>query len=390
MFSTEILAKNIKSFRKTCNMTQEQLAEMMNVSVQAVSKWECGKSIPELSSLYDLSKIFKVTIDEIVSNDFENRKHKAMIGIDGGGSKTEFVLFNGEGYILSRVVLEGVNANACGVEKTCELLKTGIDRLLAKESNISGIYAGLAGFASGENGTKIYNFLVKNYKKINIFCSTDIYNVLAGEKQNDNCLVMICGTGFVSYAKKKDKLHRIGGWGYLMDLFGSGYDIGREALRAALAQRDYIGEDTLITELVEKKIGGKVWDNIDKFYDGPKRIIASFSSIVFEAYRKGDKIAENILSANAERIAFIIDRAIQVYDCGRTVIIARGVPEQNCILIPMIEKFMKNTVNFIVPDYPPIYGACIKCMELCEMQNEDFEKNFKNDYSIIAKEDIES
>ena len=71
MFSTETLAKNIKSFRKTCNMTQEQLAEMMNVSVQAVSKWECGKSIPELSSLYDLSKIFKVTIDEIV-RDYSN------------------------------------------------------------------------------------------------------------------------------------------------------------------------------------------------------------------------------------------------------------------------------------------------------------------------------
>lgn len=100
MFSSEILAKNIKSFRKSCNMTQEQLAEMLDVSVQAVSKWECAKSIPELNNLYDLSEIFKVTIDEIVSNDFENTKHKAMIGIDGGGSKTEFVLFNGDGNIL--------------------------------------------------------------------------------------------------------------------------------------------------------------------------------------------------------------------------------------------------------------------------------------------------
>lgn len=58
--------KNIVDLRKRSNLSQEQLAELLGVSRQAISKWESGEALPELNRLLDLSKIFTVTIDRIV------------------------------------------------------------------------------------------------------------------------------------------------------------------------------------------------------------------------------------------------------------------------------------------------------------------------------------
>lgn len=54
------------SLRKEKNITQQQLADILQVSVKAVSKWECGEGYPSLQSLKDLSDFYGVTVDEII------------------------------------------------------------------------------------------------------------------------------------------------------------------------------------------------------------------------------------------------------------------------------------------------------------------------------------
>ncbi len=60
------LSENIKNSRKGLNMTQEQLAEAMNVTVGAVSKWESGTSTPDLTTLMDLAEFFQTSIDALL------------------------------------------------------------------------------------------------------------------------------------------------------------------------------------------------------------------------------------------------------------------------------------------------------------------------------------
>ena len=64
-----MLAKIIKDYRKTNNLTQNQLAEMLNVSRSAVAKWEQEKGIPNKASLEDLSKILNISISELMTED---------------------------------------------------------------------------------------------------------------------------------------------------------------------------------------------------------------------------------------------------------------------------------------------------------------------------------
>lgn len=80
------LYEKIYEYRKNNNWSQEELAEKMEVSRQTVSKWESGKTIPELNKLIKLSEIFNVTVDELVkdsvkvSEEKKESKHYKKIG----------------------------------------------------------------------------------------------------------------------------------------------------------------------------------------------------------------------------------------------------------------------------------------------------------------------
>ena len=61
--------EKLQQLRKKHNLTQEQLAQQLFVSRTAVSKWESGRGYPNLESLKCISKVFSVSIDELLSND---------------------------------------------------------------------------------------------------------------------------------------------------------------------------------------------------------------------------------------------------------------------------------------------------------------------------------
>lgn len=60
------LGKRIASLRKEKNLKQEDLAQMLNISPQAISKWENDLTCPDISILPELSKILNVSIDELL------------------------------------------------------------------------------------------------------------------------------------------------------------------------------------------------------------------------------------------------------------------------------------------------------------------------------------
>lgn len=62
----EDLGKTITEYRKKLNMTQKDLGERLNVSAQAVSKWENGQAEPDASTLKKLGEIFKISTDELL------------------------------------------------------------------------------------------------------------------------------------------------------------------------------------------------------------------------------------------------------------------------------------------------------------------------------------
>lgn len=67
------------SLRKEKNITQQQLADILQVSVKAVSKWECGEGYPSIQSLKDLSDFYGVTVDEIINGERNKTEAKEPV-----------------------------------------------------------------------------------------------------------------------------------------------------------------------------------------------------------------------------------------------------------------------------------------------------------------------
>lgn len=75
----QTLGKRISSHRKKLGMTQDQLAEKLGVTAQAVSKWENDQSCPDISTLPRLAEIFGISVDALLGKEPEYTVHEATV-----------------------------------------------------------------------------------------------------------------------------------------------------------------------------------------------------------------------------------------------------------------------------------------------------------------------
>lgn len=69
----------IKQFRLKSKLTQQQLADLMDVTRQAVTRWESGTVEPSTENLISLAQIFNCSVDELICNDLVTPKEKIII-----------------------------------------------------------------------------------------------------------------------------------------------------------------------------------------------------------------------------------------------------------------------------------------------------------------------
>lgn len=82
--SQEKVGKFIKEIRIKNNLTQKEFAEKLGVTFQAVSKWENGKNIPDISLLKEISRMFNVDINEILDGEKKQENKKNVLYIFSG------------------------------------------------------------------------------------------------------------------------------------------------------------------------------------------------------------------------------------------------------------------------------------------------------------------
>lgn len=104
-------ADNLQRIRKNAGFTQEELAERMDVSRQAVSKWELGQTFPELDKLIRMAELFDCTLDELV----RGVGSAAAISAPDAGEEEAFVGYCGVKMKLARSITLGVFLILLGV-----------------------------------------------------------------------------------------------------------------------------------------------------------------------------------------------------------------------------------------------------------------------------------
>ena len=92
------LKENLKRIRKENNLSQEQLADKLNVSRQSVSKWESGTSYPEMDKMIQLCRMFDLNIDELLNQDIKKVREEKNSKIDINKYIDSFLHFVSKSY----------------------------------------------------------------------------------------------------------------------------------------------------------------------------------------------------------------------------------------------------------------------------------------------------
>lgn len=370
------IGKNIRNYRMREGLTQRALADNVLVSFQAISAWERGLSVPDLENAIRLANYFGVPVDAL----FAESESSLLVGIDGGGTKTEFVLFDCCGNVKSVTRQEGSNPNDRGIEHSVEVLTGGLEQLLRGKTP-KAVFAGIGGVSLEKYQKAIKGQLSERFHTL-VGADTDAANVLSMGEDPDNSLAVICGTGSCVFVRKGGERYRIGGWGYLLDQAGSAYDVGKDGLRRTLAAEDGLAVPSLLTELIGAAVGGNVFSNISTIYANGRPFIADLARVVLEAAHAGDSNALDILRENAGRLAQLLSAAVERYDAPRQAV-AAGSFLKDDIFRQMVQEM--SGVSLWLPELPPVYGACVEAMRLSGNEiSGEFLKNFENSYRRLT------
>lgn len=360
---TIAFADNLKSYRKSKKLSRRALAEKISYSEKAIEKWESGESCPPLELICRLSQMFCCTLEDLIYP--IERKTEYFLGIDGGGTKTEFLLEDTSGKCVSHLTLSPSNPNTIGIAQCESILEEGITEVCSSvDRNKVSAFAGLSG-GEGNNRIQLHKFFSKF--SFDVYdCDGDIENALELTIGDSDGITVIADTGINGFAQKSGRRSQISGWGCLIDSAGSGYNIGRDALEAAMRDIDGRGEKTILRSMIESRLHTRLTEAIPDIYREGKHKIASFAKLTFEAYRNNDATAIRIINRNACAIAEIITAASKKFSGAAAVktVVCGGLCNSSDILMPIVSSAVPDFINLSFTDEPMVIGAVKRAKKL--------------------------
>ena len=306
-----------------------------------------------------------------------------LIGIDGGGTKTLAVLCDSSGLVHAVSACEATNPTSVPRKTVIKRLTGLLNELLSGiggryTAEIKACFGGFGGGGIAGNREFMQEQLQLLLPAAVVKSGSDAVSALTSGIGIDDGIVAIAGTGSSVFARVNGVMNQVGGWGFLLGDEGSGYDLGRRALTAALRAHDGRGKTTVLTALCEKQLGEPIAKAVARIYDLGRTYIASFAPVLLEAQFQGDPVA----CIQAEEAADGLAEAILA--AGRLIIKpVKQVVMSGSVWQPggFMEKYIKETLggsfSLICPELPPVYGSASEAALLLGIKiNTEFKTRF--------------
>jgi N-acetylglucosamine kinase len=238
-----------------------------------------------------------------------------FLGIDGGGTRTVAWLADGEGKLLGRAESGPSNPLKAGfLAAEREILKAfraclreaGFSPTAARASRppvLRAVCAGISGVDRRSVERPLLAWMRRHLPARRHLLTSDAAIALAAAVQDSPGIIVIAGTGSIALARdRQGKLLRAGGWGIPFDDRGSGYDLGRMAVAAALEAFDGRGPHTLLMDRICRHLDlSDIGEIISKQLE--QQQIAALFPLVAEAAREGDLVARHLCDDAARDLA---------------------------------------------------------------------------------------
>ena len=305
---------------------------------------------------------------------------KYLVGIDGGGTKTDCAIADLSGKIINESSGRPSNFLVVGVEEAVEnifaLIEENLFALEGDFADVKQIVIGVAG-AGREEDAALLEKGFKDYadqegihfKGVKVL--SDAHIALEGAFPDSAGCILIAGTGSILFGKdERGNIHRVGGFGRLIGDEGSGYSIGRKALNAVSKASDGRGEETLISELLDAKMNHNTSKNIIQKVYNEKLDVASVAKIVIEAAAEGDPIAEDILDEEADELVLHVRSIINKINTNKlNVAFSGSLIDNKNFYSDLLKRKIKSTlpnIKVIQPAFTPLGGAILFAKRLAD------------------------
>lgn len=313
-----------------------------------------------------------------------------FLGLDGGQSSTTAMIGDEQGRVLGIGRSGPCNhvKSGDGREKFLRAVRGSIDAAAAAAGlGSDGLrYAGAClGFSGGPADKQA--LVEEMVAAERLLVTNDAVIALAGATGGQPGIIVIGGTGSIALGRDAaGKVARAGGWGYVFGDEGGGFDITRQALRAALQMEEGWGSATMLRDVLLGATGAQnVNEVLHWFYttDYPRDRVAKYSKLVDDAAQAGDAMAQEILQRAAQQLATFVgavkgqlfgpEETVRVSPIGG-VFKSERLRERFRMLVELSDG------EFALPKYGPAAGALLEAYRLAgvpvELQDVPMEKEY--------------
>jgi len=234
-----------------------------------------------------------------------------VLGLDGGGTKTECVLMDESRHVVTSSRGGPSNPMRVGfggaLAAVCEAARIAVTTAKIPNDAVVALCAGLAGTAYPESGRKMRMLLEEEFpgKLVRICTDMDLTLEAIGDGA---AIVLIAGTGSAAIGRDaQGRTGRVGGHGYLLGDEGSAYHVGQRAVLDALRQFERTGADTPMGEKILSEIGASTWADLQsRVYAAPDEVFPRLFPTVLKSADAGDPTARLLLDDCAAALAELV------------------------------------------------------------------------------------
>lgn len=296
---------------------------------------------------------------------------RLFLGIDGGQSSTTALLGDSEGRVIGAG--RGGPANHAGAAEGRERLISAVTSCLSDACRQAGISlsevrfaSACMGFSGGPDDKR--EILAELLPADTLTVTNDAVIALSGATGGEPGIITIGGTGSIAFGRNAiGRTARAGGWGYIYGDEGGAFDIVKRAVRAALRHEEGWGPPTFLKDRLMAETGtASANAMMHKLYTAeyPKPRVARLAPLVDATAKEGDTVAQEILHAAAQDLAFYTSavrrRLFTPHESVKIAYIG-GVFRSQTLLYRFAEILTLDDRNEIIaPVYIPAAGALLE------------------------------
>jgi N-acetylglucosamine kinase-like BadF-type ATPase len=234
-----------------------------------------------------------------------------VLGLDGGGTKTECVLMDESRRVVATSPGGPSNPMRVGfggaLAAVCEAVRRAITAAKISSDAVASLCAGLAGTAYPESGRKMRMLLEEEFPGKLVRVCTDMDLTLAAIGDGA-AIVLIAGTGSAAIGRDaRGNSARVGGHGYLLGDDGSAYHVGQRAVLEALRHFERTGADAPLGTKILSEIGAATWADLQsRVYAAPDEVFPRLFPMMLQAAEAGDAAARSLLDDCAAALAALV------------------------------------------------------------------------------------